>query len=159
MTKEEYMKLAIQEAKKAAKKDEVPIGCIIVCNDQVIAKGHNQRESKQLTKNPAEMIAIEQANKKLGFWRLEECELYVTLEPCMMCMGAIYQSRIKKVYFGAYDAKGGICNSLIDFSQIKGLNHYPSIEGGILKDECSNLLKEYFREKRKMQKSKTLPKE
>lgn len=152
MNKEDYMKLALKEANKAKNKDEVPIGCVIVCNGDIIAKGYNQRENKQLTKNHAEMIAIERANKKIGYWRLEECELYVTLEPCMMCMGAIYQSRIKKVYFGAYDPKGGVCHSIIRFNEIKGLNHYPEIEGGILQEECSLIIKEYFKNKRNAKK-------
>lgn len=146
---EKYMKLALKEADKALNKDEVPVGAIIVKEGKVIARGFNQRNSKQNATAHAEHIAIEKACKKIGSWRLEECELYVTLEPCPMCAGAIIQSRIPKVYFGAYDPKGGCFGSCINFNDIKGFNHYPEVQGGILEEECSSLLTNFFREKRK----------
>lgn len=146
---EKYMKLALKEADKALNKDEVPVGAIIVEEGKVIARGFNQRNSKQNATAHAEHIAIEKACKKIGSWRLEECELYVTLEPCPMCAGAIIQSRIPKVYFGAYDPKGGCFGSCINFNDIKGFNHYPEVQGGILEEECSSLLTNFFREKRK----------
>ena len=147
------MKEAIKEAKKALKKDEVPIGCVIVYEDKVIARGHNLRETKQLSTCHAEIMAIQKACKKLGTWRLEDCSLYVTLEPCPMCSGAILQSRIKDVYYGAYDPKGGCIDSCMKMYEVKGFNHYPQTHGGILEEECATLLKDFFREKRKKKKA------
>ena len=147
-SKEYFMKRALTEAKKAEVKDEVPIGCVIVLNDRIIARGHNNRENKHDVSSHAEMEAIRKANKKLGNWRLVDCDLYVTIEPCLMCMGAIYQSHIRNVYYGSEDPKGGAASSVIKFDEIKNLNHYPTIEGGVLKEECSNIVKEYFKNKR-----------
>lgn len=149
MNNEKWMKEAIKQAKKAAQKDEVPIGCVIVKDDQIIARAYNKREMKQCSTAHAEIIAIEKACKKLGSWRLEDCDLYVTLEPCPMCSGAIIQSRIRNVIFGAYDPKGGCMGSNMNINDVRGFNHYPDIEGGILQDECSRLLKEFFKAKRK----------
>ena len=149
MNNEKWMKEAIKQAKKAAQKDEVPIGCVIVKDDQVIARAYNKREMKQCSTAHAEILAIEKACKKLGSWRLEDCDLYVTLEPCPMCSGAIIQSRIRNVIFGAYDPKGGCMGSNMNINDVRGFNHYPDIEGGILQDECSRLLKEFFKAKRK----------
>lgn len=149
MNNEKWMKEAIKQAKKAAKKDEVPIGCVIVKDDQIIARAYNKREMKQCSTAHAEILAIEKACKKLGSWRLEDCDLYVTLEPCPMCSGAIIQSRIRNVIFGAYDPKGGCMGSNMNINDVRGFNHYPDIEGGILQDECSRLLKEFFKAKRK----------
>ncbi len=149
MNNEKWMKEAIKQAKKAAQKDEVPIGCVIVKDDQIIARAYNKREMKQCSTAHAEILAIEKACKKLGSWRLEDCDLYVTLEPCPMCSGAIIQSRIRNVIFGAYDPKGGCMGSNMNINDVRGFNHYPDIEGGILQDECSRLLKEYFKAKRK----------
>lgn len=149
MNNEKWMKEAIKQAKKAAKKDEVPIGCVIVKDDQIIAWAYNKREMKQCSTAHAEILAIEKACKKLGSWRLEDCDLYVTLEPCPMCSGAIIQSRIRNVIFGAYDPKGGCMGSNMNINDVRGFNHYPDIEGGILQDECSRLLKEFFKAKRK----------
>lgn len=149
MNNEKWMKEAIKQAKKAAQKDEVPIGCIIVKDDQIIARAYNKREMKQCSTAHAEILAIEKACKKLGSWRLDDCDLYVTLEPCPMCSGAIIQSRIRNVIFGAYDPKGGCMGSNMNINDVRGFNHYPDIEGGILQDECSRLLKEFFKEKRK----------
>lgn len=149
MNNEKWMKEAIKQAKKAAQKDEVPIGCVIVKDDQIIAWAYNKREMKQCSTAHAEILAIEKACKKLGSWRLEDCDLYVTLEPCPMCSGAIIQSRIRNVIFGAYDPKGGCMGSNMNINDVRGFNHYPDIEGGILQDECSRLLKEFFKAKRK----------
>lgn len=149
MNNEKWMKEAIKQAKKAAQKDEVPIGCVIVKNDQIIARAYNKREMKQCSTAHAEILAIEKACKKLGSWRLEDCDLYVTLEPCPMCSGAIIQSRIRNVIFGAYDPKGGCMGSNMNINDVRGFNHYPDIEGGILQDECSRLLKDFFKAKRK----------
>lgn len=143
------MKLALKEASKAKELDEVPIGCVIVFNDKVIARGHNLKESRKLVTSHAEMEAIKKASKKLDNWRLFDCDLYVTVEPCLMCMGAIYQSYIKNLYFGAKDPTGGAASSSINFNEIKNLNHYPHIEGGILEEECSQIIKEFFKNKRK----------
>ena len=149
MNNEKWMKEAIKQAKKAAQKDEVPIGCVIVKDDQIIARAYNKREMKQCSTAHAEILAIEKACKKLGSWRLEDCDLYVTLEPCPMCSGAIIQSRIRNVIFGAYDPKGGCMGSNMNINDVRGFNHYPDIESGILQDECSRLLKDFFKAKRK----------
>ena len=144
---EEFMLCALKEAKKACNMDEVPVGCVIVREGKIIAKAHNLREAK---KNPcahAEILAILKAAKKLHGWRLSDAELYVTLEPCPMCAGAIINARINKVYFGAYDKKAGAFGSLLNLNSY-GLNHKPDILGGILEEQCSSLLKEYFLAKR-----------
>ena len=146
---EYYMSLALKEAEKAALEDEVPVGAVIVCNDKVIAKAHNQRDHKNLTHAHAEMLAIIKANKKLESWRMPECDIYITLEPCIMCMGAIIQSRIRKVYYGAKDPKGGAVISSINILEAKNINHHPEVEGGILEEECSKIISNYFKEKRK----------
>ena len=142
------MKVALKEAEKAVLLDEVPIGCVIVLNDKIIAKSHNIRESKQNPVGHAEILAIQKASKKLNSWRLEDCEMYVTIEPCIMCAGAIIQSRIKKVYYGAPDLKGGAFGSSIDVLEAKNINHHPEIYPGIMEEECSNLVKNYFKSKR-----------
>lgn len=149
---EKYMKMAIKEAIKAEKMDEVPIGAIIVKDDIVIAKAHNLREKKQLSSAHAEMIAIDKACKKLGTWRLEGCTLYVTLEPCAMCSGATILSRIDKVVFGARDLKGGCIESCMSLYDQKGFNHYPTYLSGILEDECAKLLSDFFKKKREQKK-------
>lgn len=146
---EKYMKLAIKEAMKARDIDEVPIGAIIVKDDKVIARAHNLREKKQQATAHAEILAIEKACKKLGTWRLEDCILYVTLEPCAMCTGATILSRIKHVVFGAKDPKGGCIESCIEMYKQQGFNHYPTYESGILEEECSKILSDFFKEKRK----------
>ena len=151
---EKFMKLAIAEAKKAEKKGECPIGAVIVYNDTVISKAHNLRESKQLTINHAELLAIKKANKKLASWRLEDCDLYITLEPCPMCSGAIIQSRIQNVYFGAFDKKAGAAGSVCDLFVPGMFNHNVSVTGGVLKDECSSLLTDFFSNLRKSRKKK-----
>lgn len=145
---ESWMKNALLLAKKAELLDEVPIGCIIVKDDKIIAAAYNKRELENKSTAHAEILAIEEACKKLKSWRLEDCDLYVTLEPCPMCAGAIIQSRIRNVYFGAYDFKGGCFGSLIDFTNIKGFNHYPNVKGGVLENECASILSNFFRKKR-----------
>jgi tRNA(adenine34) deaminase len=139
-----YMGLALKEAKKAAIKNEVPVGAVIVLGDKVIAKAYNKRVEKEQTHAHAEMMAIQTANRKLGSWRLEDCRLYVTLEPCPMCAGAIIQSRIKTLYFGAKDPKGGVAGSVINLFDVK-FNHQVEVVGGILEEACSNELKNFFK--------------
>lgn len=151
---EYYMMEAIKQAKIALKKDEVPIGCVIVKNDKVIAIGHNQRENKQQAIAHAEIIAIEKACKKLGSWRLDDCTLYVTLEPCPMCAGAILLSRIQRVVFGASDPKGGCLGSCINLYEVDGFNHYPEITEGVMAVECGNMISAFFKNKRMEKKKK-----
>lgn len=150
---EYYMKLAIEEAKKAQKLGEVPIGAIIVKNNEVIASAHNLRETAQLPTAHAEHIAIERASKVVGSWRLEECKLYVTLEPCVMCAGAIVMSRIPKVVYGATDPKGGCSGSLMNLLEESRFNHRAEVVKGVLEQECGDLLRNFFREIR-LKKSK-----
>lgn len=152
MNEERYMRQAIKQAMKAQEKDEVPIGCVIVKDDKIIARGYNLRQSKQQAHAHAEMIAIQKACKKLKSWRLEDCELYVTLEPCPMCAGAILQSRIKRVIYGAKDPKGGCIESCMRMYETKGFNHYPDVQSGILENECATLLKDFFKAKREKKK-------
>ncbi|MEG0468574.1 MAG: tRNA adenosine(34) deaminase TadA [Longicatena sp.] len=144
-----FMLDAIKEANKALAIDEVPIGCVIVKDDKIIARGYNLREKKQQSIAHAEIITIQKACKKVGSWRLEDCTLYVTLEPCPMCSGAILQSRIKRVVFGAKDPKGGCMGSCMNMYDIKGFNHYPEITSGIMEEECGLMLTNFFKEKRK----------
>lgn len=143
-----YMKAAIKEAKKAELIDEVPIGCIIVKDNKIIARGHNLRETKQQSIAHAEIVAIQKACKKVGSWRLEGCTLYVTLEPCPMCSGSILLSRIDRVVYGAKDPKGGCIESCMKMYEQPGFNHYPDVTSGILEEECANLLKNFFKQKR-----------
>lgn len=141
---EYYMNEAIKEAKKAYKKNEVPIGCVIVYEDEIIARAHNLRVKTEQTHAHAEMLAIQKANKKMQTWRLEDASIYVTLEPCPMCGGAIIQSRMKNLYFGAYDKKGGVGGSQINLFDVK-FNHQVNVVGGILEEACSTLLKDFFK--------------
>lgn len=150
--KEKYMKEAIKEAKKAAEKLEVPVGCIIVKGGKIIARAHNQKETKKDTTKHAEILAIRKASKKLEAWRLLDCEMYVTLEPCSMCAGALVQARIKKVYIGTMDSKTGACGSVLNLLQDYPFNHKVEIETGILQEECESMLKNFFRELRKSKK-------
>ncbi|MFD2638518.1 tRNA adenosine(34) deaminase TadA [Piscibacillus salipiscarius] len=145
---EEFMKEAIKEAKKAEEINEVPIGAVIVYEGNIIARGYNKRETLQRSDAHAEMIAIKEANEHIGSWRLEECTLYVTLEPCPMCAGAIVQSRIPHVVFGASDPKAGCGGTLINLMQETRFNHQATVEEGILKEECSQLLKDFFKKLR-----------
>ena len=145
---EKYMHFALKEAQKAAKIDEVPVGCVIVLNDKIIAKAHNKKEINNDPCGHAEILAIKKASKKLNNWRLENCEMYVTIEPCIMCSGAIIQSRIKKVFYGAKDIKGGGLGSSINVLNAKNINHIPEIYEGLLKEECSKIISDYFKSKR-----------
>ena len=142
------MKEALKEAKKAELIDEVPIGCVIVKDDKIISRGHNQRETNQSPIGHAEIIAINKASKKLKSWRLEGCDIYVTLEPCIMCSGAIIQSRIRKVYYGAFDPKGGALGSSINVLEAQNINHHPEVISGVMQEECSKIITNYFKAKR-----------
>lgn len=148
MDKKDFMKEALNLAEKAYKRDEVPVGAVIVYNGKIIAKAFNTREKSKDATNHAEIIAIKKACKKLRDFRLLDCEMYVTLEPCMMCLGAILNSRLKKVYYGASTNKENAYN-IYDLVEHAELNHKTEIEGGILKEECSKLVSSYFKNKRK----------
>lgn len=146
MNYESYMELAIEQAQKAFEINETPIGAIIVYNDKVIAAGYNKRNT---TKNPlahAEIAAINQAANYIGDWRLEDCQMYITLEPCPMCAGAIVQSRIPKVIFGAKNPKAGCAGSIINLLQMQKLNHQVEIVAGVLEDKCSAMMKDFFKQ-------------
>ncbi len=147
-----WMKEAIKQAKKAESCDEVPIGCVIVKDDKIIARGYNKRETLQQSIAHAEIMAIQKACKKLGTWRLEDCVLYVTLEPCPMCAGAIIQSRIQEVVYGASDPKGGCVGTCTNLFEVSEFNHHPIYRRGILESESSDLLKHFFKKKRDMKK-------
>ena len=143
------MRLALKEAEKARAKDEVPVGAVIVKDDQVIARAHNLREKNQQASAHAEFLAIQKASKKLGTWCLNECDLYVTLEPCMMCSGAISLSRIRHLYYGTEDPKGGTVVSRMELKFIPHIGAYPrEITGGVLKEDCAFILSDFFRQKR-----------
>lgn len=150
--KEKFMQEALKEAKKADEKLEVPVGCVIVKEGKIIARAHNLKETKKDTTKHAEIIAIQKASKKLEAWRLLDCEMYVTLEPCPMCAGAIIQARIKKVYIGAMDEKTGACGSVLNLFQDYPFNHKVEIETGIEKEKCEKTLKEFFKKLRKIKK-------
>lgn len=149
MDKLTFMKLAIKEAKKAELVDEVPIGAVIVKDGKVIARAHNKKETKNQATRHAEIEAIEKATKKVNNWWLEDCDIYVTLEPCAMCAGALINSRLRNIYFGAYDKKAGCCGSLYNLPEDTRFNHRLKVEGGILEEECASLLTNYFKKKRK----------
>lgn len=143
----EFMKLAYKEAVKAKEEDEVPVGAVIVKDGKVIAKAHNKKEKNNDPMGHAEIECIRKACKKINNWYLKDCELYVTLEPCVMCVGAIINARIKKVYYGARDLKGGALGGLFNLMQQKGFNHYFEYENFHIQ-ECGQILKDYFKEKR-----------
>lgn len=149
---EYYMKLAIQEAKKAWTMDEVPIGAIVVYKDKVIGRGHNLREHDQSPVAHAEMLAIQEAARYLNSWRLEDTTLYATLEPCVMCSGAIVMSRIPHVVYGATDPKGGCSGSLMNLLEDGRFNHRSHVVSGILETECGDMLRAFFKEKRQQKK-------
>lgn len=149
------MKEALKEARKAAAVDEVPVGCVIVCEGKIVARAYNRREHTQLATAHAELLAIQKACKKLGSWRLDGCKLYVTLEPCPMCAGAIVNARVEEVFFGAFDPKGGYAVTLHRTFEDPSLNHRPHFEGGILEKDCGELLSGYFREKRRRTKERS----
>lgn len=149
---EKYMKAAIREAKKAYVLDEVPIGCVIVQNDKIIARGYNRRNTDKNTLAHAEMSAIKKASKKTGDWRLEDCTMYVTLEPCQMCAGAIVQSRLGKVVIGSMNPKAGCAGSVINLLQMKQFNHQVEMVTGVMEEECSAMLSGFFQELREKKK-------
>ena len=144
-----YMLEALKEAELAAQEDEVPIGCVIVKDNQIIARAHNQRDKSNNPLGHAETLAIKKASEVLNDWQLVDTELYVTIEPCLMCAGAIIQSRIGKVIYGAPDLKGGAFGSSLNVLDAKNINHRPEVVGGILEKECTEIIKSYFKSKRK----------
>lgn len=155
---EKYMKQAIRQAKKAAALEEVPIGCIIVYEGKVIARGYNRRNTDKNTLAHAEIAAIRKASKKMGDWRLEGCTMYVTLEPCQMCAGALVQSRISRVVIGSMNPKAGCGGSVLNLLQMPQFNHQVEVERGVLEVECSSMLSEFFKELREKKKREKLEK-
>ena len=143
--REKYMKAALREARKAELLEEVPIGCVIVQGDKIIARGYNRRNTDKNTLAHAELTAIRKASRKTGDWRLEDCTMYVTLEPCQMCAGAIVQSRMAKVVIGAMNPKAGCAGSVMNLLQVAQFNHQVEIESGVLEEECSRMLSDFFR--------------
>ena len=150
--KDKYMKEAIKQAKKAYALEEVPIGCVIVYEGKIIGRGYNRRMTDKTALAHAELTAIKKACKRIGDWRLDDCEMYVTLEPCQMCSGAIVQSRIKKVYIGCMNPKAGCAGSVMNMLQVPQFNHQVEMEKGVLEEECSKMLSDFFKELRKKQK-------
>ncbi len=140
-----YMKEALKEAKKAAKLGEVPIGCVIVYEDRIIGRGYNKRNTRKTTLAHAELIAIQKASKVIGDWRLEDCTMYVTLEPCQMCSGAIVQARIKEVIVGTMNPKAGCAGSILNILQMEEFNHQVELTTGVMQEECETVLKEFFK--------------
>ncbi len=151
--KEKFMKEALKEAKRAYEKEEIPVGAVIVKDNKIIARAYNQKEEKRDTTKHAEIIAIQKASKKIDDWRLQDCEMYVTLEPCSMCAGAIIQARIKKIYIGTMDEKTGACGSVLNLLEDYKFNHKVEIEKDILKPECEEIIKQFFKELRKSKES------
>jgi len=147
---EKFMKLALKEAQKAYDKLEVPVGAVIVKNGEVIAKAHNLKETKLDTTKHAEILAIQRSSKKMKSWRLIDCEMYVTLEPCSMCAGAIINSRIKKIYIGALDEKTGAAGSVLNLFEDYKFNHNVEVQKGVLQQECEDILKDFFKQLRKL---------
>jgi len=145
---EKWMKQALKQAEKARKLEEVPIGCVIVLNEKIIARGYNRRNTDHTSLAHAEMMAIKKACKKIGDWRLEECTLYVTLEPCQMCAGAIVQSRIKRVVIGAMNKKAGCAGSIFNLLEEDRFNHKAEVARGVLENECAGMVSAFFRELR-----------
>ena len=152
--KEKFMKEALKEAKKAYNKLEVPVGVVIVCNGNIIARAHNLKETKNDTTKHAEILAIQKASKKKKAWRLVDCDMYVTLEPCSMCTGAIINSRIRKLYIGTMDEKTGACGSVLNLLEDYNFNHKVEVEKGIMQKQCSDILKQFFKNLRKQKRCK-----
>lgn len=148
---EKFMKAALKLAQKAAVEGEVPVGCVVVCDGKIVGRGRNRREAKKNALHHAEIEAIDKACKKLGGWRLHRCDLYVTLEPCPMCAGAIINARIKTLYFGAPDEKAGSCGTLSNLFEM-GYNHKPEVVSGLLGEECGEELRQFFRDLRERKK-------
>ena len=151
--KEKFMAEALKEAQKAYDKLEVPVGAIIVKDGKIIARAHNQKETKLDTTRHAEIMAIQKASKKLKSWRLIDCEMYITLEPCSMCAGAIINSRIKKIYIGTLDEKTGAAGSVLNLFKDYKFNHNVEVETGIMKEECEKIIKDFFKMLRKIKQS------
>ena len=147
---EKFMKAALKCAQKASAEGEVPIGAVVIADGKIISRGHNRRTKRQIATAHAEIEAIEKACKKLGSWRIPECEIYVTLEPCPMCLGAMLNARIKKVYFGAYEAKGRSMTAELAGANL--LNHKIEVQGGVLESECAAVLSGFFKDMRKREK-------
>lgn len=145
---EKYMKEAIRQARKAYAIGEVPIGCVIVYKDKIIGRGYNRRMADKNTLSHAELIAIRKASRKMDDWRLEECTMYVTLEPCQMCSGAIVQSRMSRVVVGCMNPKAGCAGSILNLLQMKEFNHQVELTTGVLEEECSQMMKDFFKELR-----------
>ncbi len=154
---ERYMKEAIKQAKKAYKIDEVPIGCVIVYENKIIARAYNKRNYKKNTLAHAELLAINKASKVLGDWRLEGCTMYVTLEPCQMCAGAIVQARIDKVVIGAMNPKAGCGGSILNLLQMDEFNHQVEVIRGVCEEDCQNLLQDFFKELREKKRKEKHP--
>lgn len=144
---EKFMKAALALARKAAEEGEVPVGCVVVCEGKIVGRGRNRRETKKNALHHAEIEAIGKACKKLGGWRLHKCDLYVTLEPCPMCTGAIINARIKTLYYGAPDPKAGSCGSLVNLFEL-GYNHKPEVVRGLMEEACADVLRRFFKELR-----------
>lgn len=153
---EKYMKEAVKQAKRAASYGEVPIGCVIVCEDKIIGRGYNRRNTDKNTLSHAEITAIRRASKAMGDWRLEGCTMYVTLEPCQMCSGAIVQSRMDRVVIGCMNPKAGCAGSILNLLKMEEFNHQVEITRGVLEETCSNLLKDFFKDLRKRVKQEKL---
>ena len=153
---ERFMREAIKQARKAELINEVPIGCVIVFKDKIIARGYNRRNIDKNTLSHAELNAIRKASRKLGDWRLDDCEMFVTLEPCQMCAGAIVQSRIKKVYIGCMNPKAGCAGSVLNLLEEERFNHQTEIVKGILEEECSEMLSVFFKRLRKIKKEQKI---
>lgn len=151
---EKYMKAALAQAKKAYAIDEVPIGCVIVQNGKIIARGYNRRNTDKNSLAHAELAAIRKASKKTGDWRLEDCTMYVTLEPCQMCAGAIVQCRLQRVVIATMNPKAGCAGSILNLLQMQQFNHQVEITRGVLEEECAGMLSQFFRELREKKKAK-----
>lgn len=145
---ERFMRAALREAKKAGDAGEVPVGAVVVCEGKIVARGKNERETKKDPTAHAEAVALRKAGKKLDRWNLSDCDLFVTLEPCVMCSGAIVYARVRTVYYGADDLRFGCCGTLMNLAQDERLNHRARVVGGVLRDECLAPIREFFREKR-----------
>ncbi len=157
--KEKFMRAALKEAFKAGDAGEVPVGAVLVLNGKIVSRGKNERETKKDPAAHAEVVAIRKAGNKLGRWNLSDCDLFVTLEPCVMCSGAVVYSRIRSVYYGAADLRFGCCGTVMNLAQDPRLNHRAEVEGGILAEECVRPIKEFFRDKRKLGKRKFISEE
>ncbi|CUH93886.1 tRNA adenosine(34) deaminase TadA [Herbinix luporum] len=148
MTDEKFMKEALKQAKRAYLLGEVPIGCVIVYQDKIIGRGYNKRNTNKTTLAHAEITAINKASKKMGDWRLEDCTIYITLEPCQMCSGAIVQARIKRAVIGTMNPKAGCAGSILNILQMDEFNHQVEITRGVLQNECAEIIQKFFKELR-----------